>query len=133
MKKSLMQSAIILSLAASAAFISSQVSPITLLEKDPYRLVIQKTNDLSSIQWIDCRPEADFDKAHIPEAILMNSENYEQAFESLMPIYDPEIPLICYCSSSCLVSKQIAQRLRKDLGQENIFYLKGGFDAWSKK
>lgn len=82
--------------------------------------------------WVDARSKKDYDVAHIPQAILLNEDNWENQIDDLIGAWltNPR-PIVVYCSSeSCGTSKRIATRLRDALPDTEIYSLKGGWDAW---
>jgi rhodanese-related sulfurtransferase len=84
------------------------------------------------VLWLDARSEADYKAAHIPDAILLNYDNWESAIVELMGEWLMDTrPIVVYCGSeSCGTSKEIAERLREVLPEAEIYSLKGGWDAW---
>jgi rhodanese-related sulfurtransferase len=86
------------------------------------------------VLWLDARSEADYESAHIPEAILLNEDNWDEGIVELMGAWltNPQ-PIVVYCGSeSCGTSKRIAERLREALPDAEIYSLKGGWDAWTQ-
>ncbi len=84
------------------------------------------------VLWLDARSEADYEAAHIPEAICLNEDNWDDGIVELMGAWltNPR-PIVVYCGSeSCGTSKRIAERLREALPDAEIYSLKGGWDAW---
>ncbi len=84
-----------------------------------------------SILWVDARPQANFAAAHIPGAIHLNEDDWEDGFERLMFAWMPGQILVVYCdAAACHASEAVAQRLRQDLGTDEVFFLEGGWQAW---
>jgi rhodanese-related sulfurtransferase len=99
------------------------------LEPGEIRLVDARALE---VLWLDARSEADYEAAHIPKAILLNEDNWDDGIVELMPewLTNPR-PIVVYCGSeSCGTSKRIAERLREALPDAEIYSLKGGWDAW---
>ena len=86
------------------------------------------------VLWLDARSEADYQADHIPEALLLNEDNWDAGIMELMGAWLPAPrPIVIYCGSeSCGTSKRIADRLREALPDAEIYSLKGGWDAWVK-
>lgn len=88
--------------------------------------------------WLDARTEADFGEGHIPNALLFNEENFDDALIDVVSAWlDSPRPIIVYCSSEqCQTSSQVADRLRTTLLESDIeaevYSLKGGWDAWTQ-
>lgn len=97
----------------------------------PGAITLSDTTGLNFI-WLDVRSEADYSEAHIPEALHFDSAEWDQSLIALMDTWGPQPrPIIVYCSSeSCDSSEVIANRLRDAL-QAEVYYLKGGWAAWS--
>lgn len=84
--------------------------------------------------WIDARSEADYEAGHIPGAIRLNEDNWDAAIFGLMAEWlDNPRPIVVYCESeSCGTSKRVAERLRADLADAEIYSLHGGWNAWGE-
>jgi rhodanese-related sulfurtransferase len=81
--------------------------------------------------WIDARSESDFSAGHVPEAVLLNEEDWDKGFANFIEKWDGERPLIVYCGGErCHASESVARRLRRELGFENVHVLHGGWSAW---
>ncbi len=86
--------------------------------------------ELEGAVWVDARVDQDFESAHLPGALLLNEENWEFGFAPLLDVWVPGAPIVVYCSSeSCLRSHHVAQRLRDELGVDDVYSLKGGWEA----
>lgn len=84
------------------------------------------------ILWIDARSDDEFFAGHIPEAILVNEDDWEAGLVRLFAVWEPEQVLIVYCGAeACMSSRVVMRRLREDLQQENIYYLEGGWSVWA--
>ena len=85
--------------------------------------------------WIDARPDEEFAKDHVPDALQLNEDRWS---ELLMPVVQawtqsPEKRVVVYCSSQgCNLSRDVALRLRKETPVQNVFVLQGGWEAWLK-
>lgn len=101
---------------------------------DPFRLqpqdqaLLRNQNNL----WIDARDPLLYDLEHIPGALNMNQKNWEQMLPLFFQIYQPDQPVIVYCSIDCTESRVIADKLRK-LDIPNIHVFESGFDVWKKE
>ena len=81
--------------------------------------------------WVDARSATDFAAGHVPDAVLLNEEDWDSGFANLIEKWDGERPLIVYCGGErCHASESVARRLRRELGFENIHVLQGGWTAW---
>jgi rhodanese-related sulfurtransferase len=85
----------------------------------------------SGVLWIDARARSEYEKAHIPAAHLLNEAEWDQlAFQMVDLLSSNRNPIIIYCDSQkCDQARRIAGKLR-DLGNEDVRVLKGGWPAW---
>jgi len=85
--------------------------------------------------WIDARPEADFERDHVPDAILLNEDRWNELLPQLLQDrWSPEKKIVVYCSAeSCNLAGDVARRLREEAKLPNqIRVLKGGWEEWLK-
>lgn len=85
--------------------------------------------------WVDARPEVDFEHDHVPGAILLNEDRWNELLpQFLQEHWSPEKKIVVYCSSqSCNLAGDVARRLREEAKLPNeIRVLKGGWEEWLK-
>lgn len=88
---------------------------------------------LSNTTWIDARGTDAFETDHIPNAVLLNEDRWEELFEAFIIEWDGVSTLIVYCDSrTCTASKGVADRLKEALGTDDIHVLKGGWQIWQE-
>ncbi len=88
----------------------------------------------SNAIWIDARPEAEFAKEHIPGAILLNEDRWNELLPQMLATWSPEKRVVVYCSrEGCGSSREVARRLRKEAQMKKVFVLEGGWEAWREK
>ena len=88
---------------------------------------------LSAI-WVDAGGMKKIEESHIPEALLLNEDDWDAGLFELMNTWliEPR-PIVIYCESeACGKSKRIAERLRESLPGAEIYSLKGGSAAWQE-
>ncbi|MCC7205586.1 MAG: rhodanese-like domain-containing protein [Phycisphaeraceae bacterium] len=86
---------------------------------------------LQALIWIDARSEAAYAQQHIPGAILLNEDQWDELFPAFFARWQPGLEVVVYCDSSlCDASYQVAERLRKDLHSDRVHVLHGGWQAW---
>ena len=84
-----------------------------------------------SVLWIDARPTEQFEREHIPNAISLNEDRWDELLQPMLAAWSPENRVVVYCSSqSCAASHEVARRLREEAGLPNVFVLHGGWEAW---
>lgn len=89
-----------------------------------------------NVLWIDARPEDEFERDHIPGAILLNEDRWNELLPRfLQEQWSPEKKIVVYCSSqSCNLAGDVARRLREEAKLSNeIRVLKGGWEEWLSK
>jgi rhodanese-related sulfurtransferase len=80
---------------------------------------------------LDARSTAAFDRAHIPDALPLNEAGWEEQLPAVLGGWRPGVRVVVYCDNSgCDASQAVARRLRRDLGADGVFVLKGGWSAW---
>jgi rhodanese-related sulfurtransferase len=88
----------------------------------------------ATVLWVDARPDADFARAHIPGAVSLNEDRWDELLPGLLDHWDTTHKIVVYCSSlSCQASHDVARRLRDETGLPNVFVLQGGWEAWLKR
>lgn len=84
--------------------------------------------------WVDARPDEQFEMAHVPGAVLLNEDRWDELLPRVLTKWSPEKRLIVYCSSEgCGASREVARRLREEARLKNVFVLEGGWEAWLAK
>jgi rhodanese-related sulfurtransferase len=89
----------------------------------------------SNAIWVDARADADFEREHVPGAILLNEDRWNELLpQFLEQQWSPEKKIVVYCSSqSCNLAGDVARRLREQAKLPNeIRVLKGGWEEWLK-
>ena len=83
--------------------------------------------------WVDARPDNEFERDHVPGAIPLNEDRWNELLPAFLGQWLPEKKVIVYCSSqSCNASREVAHRLRDEAGLKDVFVLRGGWEAWLK-
>ena len=83
--------------------------------------------------WLDARPDADFAAGHVPGALQLNEDRWDELLPAMLTQWSPERKLVIYCSQqSCNASHEVAERLRKEDGLKEVYVLQGGWEEWKK-
>ena len=85
--------------------------------------------------WIDARPEEEFARDHVPGALSLNEDRWNELLPQLLAVWSPEKKIVVYCSSqSCNASREVAHRLLNQAQppMQNVFVLEGGWEEWLK-
>ena len=84
--------------------------------------------------WVDARPQEDFDRDHVPGAILLNEDRFNELLPQFLAAWSPDKKVVVYCSTqSCNLAIEVARRLRNEAQLKNIFVLQGGWEEWLER
>lgn len=138
--KPIRQAAILLLLGAAAAWATHAWhprAPALYLVQEPLRddeVSMQTIHERwkGDVLWIDARPQEQFDAGHVPGALLLNEQKFEEQLVGYLDtLQTNQKPIVVYCSAAkCDASRHVLERLRQLLPIENAFVLKGGWKAW---
>jgi rhodanese-related sulfurtransferase len=124
------------------ALLPAAVQALYLRDKIPWQARVAES-DLVSVEvarawgvnalWVDARPDEEFERDHIPGAILLNEDRWNELLSRFLATqWSPEKKIVVYCSAaSCNLAEDVARRLREEAKLPNeIRILKGGWEAW---
>ena len=84
-----------------------------------------------NVFWVDARPDEQFAQRHVPSALSLNEDRWDELLPPMLAAWSPDRHVIVYCSSqSCAASHEVARRLREQAGLPNVSVLHGGWEAW---
>lgn len=84
--------------------------------------------------WVDARPDVEFEREHVPGAVLLNEDRWNELLPQFLATWSPGKRVVVYCSSqSCNASREVARRLRDEAQLKNVFVLQGGWEEWLEK
>jgi rhodanese-related sulfurtransferase len=84
--------------------------------------------------WVDARPDDEFARDHVPGAISLNEDRWNELLPQFLAGWSPEKKVVVYCSAqSCDLAREVAERLRKEAQLPDVFVLNGGWEAWLKR
>ena len=145
MRRALCQALLIILLALPGPIIRARVTPVsfappadTMPQKAAEGEILLKdalalSHD-STVLWIDARTDDAYRTEHIPGAILLSEDNWDEALPGFFEAWKPGSVIIVYCNStSCHRSRHVAQRLKEEAGIPNVFVLAGGWNAWKQR
>lgn len=85
----------------------------------------------AELLWVDARPRERFDAGHIPGALLLNEDHWEEQMPEFVRRWRPGLRVAVYCDQlQCGASRQVARRLREEFGVDTVVILEGGYAAW---
>jgi rhodanese-related sulfurtransferase len=86
-----------------------------------------------SVLWVDARSADEYRAEHVPGAISLNLESWDELLPNFLDQWSPDKKVVVYCSAAtCELSHEVAERLRKS-GITSVFVLKGGWEAWKTR
>jgi rhodanese-related sulfurtransferase len=140
-KSSLVRQALIL---VALAFLPGIGQAIYFRDKVSWQLPVPASEMVTVVQarawgenaiWIDARPDEEFARDHVPGAISLNEDRWNELLPQFLAVWSPEKKIVVYCSSqSCNASREVAHRLRNQAQppMQNVFVLEGGWEEWLK-
>jgi len=135
-----MRAACLLCLAATipAAVMGLAIKPNLsdiLLDSDEIISLATAKSWGDTVLWIDSRKREQFDKEHIPGALPLNENEWDECLVGIAVArsLDPDRKLVIYCNEEeCDSSMDVALRLRKETGWDKVYVLDGGWPAWKR-
>ncbi len=86
-----------------------------------------------AVLWVDVRSRDAWEGERIADAVWLNEGEFEAGMEAFLMRWNPEVPVVVYCDGqACDASAAVADRLRNEFGMENVWVLKGGWEAWKR-
>jgi rhodanese-related sulfurtransferase len=89
--------------------------------------------------WVDARPDEQFARDHVPGAISLNEDRWNELFPPFSAAWSPDKKVVVYCSNeSCNLALEVARKLREEAGLKDqhgencVFVLEGGWEEWLK-
>ena len=96
--------------------------------------VAQAKNWGQNALWVDARPDTDFERDHVPGALPLNEDRWNELLPQFLAAWSPEKKVVVYCSTqSCNLAGEVARRLRNEAQIKNVFVLRGGWEEWLKE
>lgn len=140
MKAPLFQAAVLIALSAAAAGLTYHFHPkapalhlyeAPAAEGEVTLAQARQWEAEGGVLWIDARARAQYDKEHVPGALLLNEEEWDTLMlERINDLMGNQRPVVIYCDAQqCDASHRLAQKLT-DLGIPQIHVLAGGWPAW---
>lgn len=113
------------------ALVSFAIRPNALpWDISTYEVELNVALEMEGALWIDARAPEDFEKGSYANSLSVNEEVWEDGFSNLLGEWIPDMPIVVFCSSqACLRSHHVAERLREELGVEEIYTLKDGWES----
>ncbi|MEP6604134.1 MAG: rhodanese-like domain-containing protein [Spartobacteria bacterium] len=139
MKSSFVRQAAVLAL---LAFLPAIGEAIYFRDKAPWQARVAASQivdvDLArswgaNVLWVDARPDDQFEAGHVPDAILLNEDRWNELLPQFLAHWSPDKKVVVYCSTkSCNLASDVARRLREEAQLKDVFVLSGGWEQWLK-
>jgi rhodanese-related sulfurtransferase len=101
---------------------------------DQWGLSLDAALARGSLLWVDGRSEDDYTEGHYPGAIHLSLDDWDTGFSQILQDWEPGMVLVVYCDGEgCESSREMARKLRQDFGDEEIFWLVGGWPVLKEK
>lgn len=85
---------------------------------------------MQDVIWVDARIPSTDEKKVIPNAISLHENNWDALLPVIVEKMRPAINIVVFCDNAgCGLSRRVADRLRRELGYNNVFWLEGGIEA----
>jgi rhodanese-related sulfurtransferase len=87
--------------------------------------------EAGAIVLVDARAKTAFEVEHIPGAVSLPSNASPEEFMAFAMKYPQSTAIVVYCGGAdCDLSRQLAEKLRTDLGYTNVREMPGGIVEW---
>jgi rhodanese-related sulfurtransferase len=87
-----------------------------------------------NVIWVDARPDNEYQEDHIPGAISLNEDHWNELLPQFLGQWSPDKKVAVYCSTkSCNLAGDVARRLRDEAQLKDVFVLEGGWEEWLRK
>ena len=142
--RALTQALILMALAflpalGEAVYFRNKVSWQSRISASELVTVDQALSWSDNVTWVDARPAEEFEHDHIPGAILLNEDSWNDLLPQFLQQWSPEKRVVVYCSAQrCNAAAEVARRLREEAqlkdneGKNSVFVLEGGWEEWLK-
>ncbi|WP_309382434.1 rhodanese-like domain-containing protein [Cerasicoccus frondis] len=131
-----MQTLLIFSLAFAGAGGSALLHPRpepTQLVEDEWMRTVEQVVTMDDFLWVDARTPDVFAEKHIEGAVNVSLQDWDHGFGEMLAQWSPDAAIVVYCDGEgCELSKEAAARLRSDLGDDRVYWLFGGIEAWEE-
>jgi len=107
--------------------------PVAPLQED--EISVEGTRSWGAdVLWLDARTAERFAVEHVPNALAFDPSDWEKNLGELFRRWHSGVKIVVYCNAAgCDLSKELAARLRDEAGLPDVYYLRGGWEAWQKQ
>jgi rhodanese-related sulfurtransferase len=102
------------------------------LREDEVDVVEVQKRWAGQVIWLDARPRDQFEVEHIPGALILNEQEFDQQLlEILDTLQTATKPVVIYCGGQkCEASRHVREKLMSVVALDECYVLKGGWPAW---
>ena len=101
---------------------------------DEWGLTLEEALGRGPVLWVDGRSADGYAEIHHAGAIHLSLDDWDTGFSQILEQWEPGMVLVVYCDGEgCESSREMARKLRQDFGEEEIFWLIGGWPALREK
>ena len=115
---------------ASLSWTLRKTRPAEPLAAGEIDLQVLSSMGASDVLWVDARSKAKFESRHIPEAVLLNQAEWDSLVSKFYDQWQPGCHVVVYGEADSDNGHEVASRLREESAIENVWVLKGGYEAW---
>lgn len=121
----------LLLIALVPALLSAWLHPHKPTQARSDEVALRVAKGWPDVLWVDARAAAAYERAHVPGAINLSAGSWEAQVGEVVAAWRPGRRMVVYCDGhGCQASREVAQRLRTELGLDDVYVLTGGWDAW---
>ncbi len=111
-----------------AAFLHPVELPWNPEELKAGEVLLEDVATWKHVVWIDVRSEQEYLASHVADALWLSQSRWEEKLPMVLQHWQPEVKVLVYCASdACQSSREVAARLRNEVGLEEVYTLKGGW------
>ena len=153
-RRALKEISILLGISVALALIVNTISPrgIALVGQwdlakgviaaNPYAAEEKKLEEVDSANWakdlfdkghvlfVDARSHADYEQGHIPGAVSLPLDQYDEKIQSFLSRYSLDQPMVTYCSGRTCEDSHTLARLLSEAGFTAVRIFIDGFPGW---
>jgi rhodanese-related sulfurtransferase len=101
---------------------------IQLVSTPEMRVIVDSGSHLI----LDARSQSEYDEGHIPTAMSVSIQNFEESFPMIAPMLYPDTPLVVYCNGpTCDDALRLIERMR-EIGFEGALLYLDGMEGWNE-
>jgi rhodanese-related sulfurtransferase len=119
-------------MAAASLLLNPGASKLLVDAPGPGEITLSRARQQKGpVLWLDARPSEAFARDHIPEALPLNLDHWEEQIVEVMGRWTPGATVIVYCDDlACGSSHKVAEKLRREYHIDPVLVLRHGWAGW---